>query len=95
MKSEETKRRTLKRKRSISKLLIYTILIMTILLFAFTAVMTWITKDLTPLTVIIPCIFTEMGVVSAFYMWKSKVLSVIELKVKYGEQFIENTLDDV
>ena len=93
--TEKEKKKKQKKKRSISKPLIFITTLMTVLLFAFTVYMTWLVRDLTPLTVIIPCVFAEMGVVSGFYMWKSKVLAVIELKKKYGEDFIENTLDDI
>ena len=93
--ADEQRRSIKKKKRSISKFLIFTTMFITVLITAFTIYMTFITRDLTPLTVIIPCIFTEMSVVSAFYMWKSKVLSMIEMKQEYGEKFIEDTLDDV
>lgn len=95
MKSAETVRRTKKKKRSISKVLIFTILTLTVIISLFTLYATWLTKDTTPLTALVPCVFAEMGVVSAFYQWKSKCLAVIEMKQKYGEQFIENTLDDI
>lgn len=95
MASAETKRRTVKKKRSVSKLLIYTILTLTVVVTLFTLYATWLTHDTTPLTALVPCLFAEMGVVSGFYQWKSKCLAVIEMKKKYGEQFIENTLDDV
>ena len=88
-----TKRK--KKKRSISKFLIFIITLMTIVITAFTIYATWLTRDITALTVIIPCIFAEMGVVSGFYMFKSKCLAIIELKHQYGERFIEETLDDV
>ena len=91
----EKKNKNKKKKRSISKFLIFIMTLMTILVFGFTIYMTWVTHDLTPLTVIIPCVFAEMSVVSAFYMWKSKALSIIELKKEYGEKFIEDTLDDI
>ena len=95
MKSAETKRRTKKKKRSVSKIIITIIMTLTVIVTLFALYATWLIRDASILVTLIPCLFVETGVVSGFYMWKSKVLSVIELKRKYGEQFIEDTLDDV
>ena len=88
-----TKRK--KKHRSTTKFIMFLMMFITVVVVAFSIAMTWLTKDLTVLGILIPCVFVETATCTGFYFWKRKVEDMIKLKQEYGEQFIENTLDDV
>lgn len=84
-----------KKKRSTTQFVLYAILFLSVLVTIFACFVTIYLKDATVIVTLIPCLFAECGVATGFYFWVRKVRSIIELKYEYGEEFIENTLDDV
>lgn len=95
MASAETKRRTNKKHKSTTKSIMFIMMAITIITVAFAMVMAWRTMEASILITLIPCVFVETATCTGFYFWKRKVEDMIKLKKEYGEQFIENTLDDL
>ena len=73
----------------------YTILLLTFAVSIFSMFATIYLQDGTIIVTLLPCIFAECGVATGFYFWLRKIRSLIEMKQEFGEQFIENTVDDV
>lgn len=88
-------KKEIKKKASTTKFIMFAIMFLTFLVTIFSCVATWFLKDSTILITLIPCLFTECGVVTGFYFWKRKFENLVEFKYMYGEEFVENTIDDV
>ena len=95
MKSAETKRRTIKKHKSTTKAVMFIMMALTVIVVFFAMVLAWVIKEASIIVTLLPCIFVETATCTGFYFWKRKVEDMIKLKQEYGEQFIENTLDDV
>lgn len=88
-------KRAIKKKKSSTQFVLYSILALSVITTLFSLFATIYLKDSTILVTLIPCLFAECGVATGFYFWVRKVRSIIEFKYEYGEEFIENTLDDI
>ena len=95
MASEETKRRTKKKKRSTTKFIMFLMMLITVVVVTFSIWFTWMLKDATIIVTLIPCVFVETATCTGFYFWRRKVDAMINYKIEYGEQFMEDTFDDV
>ena len=73
----------------------FLMMLITVCVTAFAIVMTWVMRDSMILVTLIPCVFAETATATGFYFWRRKIESVINYKKEYGEQFIENTIDDI
>ena len=67
---------------------------MTSLVTAFTLFMIWKTNDLSPLTYLIPAVFTELATATGFYYSKAKVENEIKLRQKYGKEIYKDAKGD-
>lgn len=95
MASEETKRRTKKKKRSTTKFIMFLMMFITVVVVFFSMFMSWVLKDSSILITLVPCVFVETATCTGFYFWRRKVDAMINYKIEYGEQFMEDTFDDV
>jgi len=50
----------------------------------FTCYMVWVTKDMSPLMYLIPCVFTELGVSTGFYYNKAKLENSLKIRKSLG-----------
>lgn len=76
-KKEETKE---KHKIEFSKIIFITVSCITIAVVIFTMVMIFITKDMGPLSYLIPAVFTELATGTGFYYWKAKVENQLKIQ---------------
>lgn len=74
-----------KKRPEFSKRILVCVAIGTVAVAVFSCIMIWRTQDLTPLAYLIPAIFAELAVGTAFYYNKSKAENEIKLKKLYGE----------
>ena len=95
MASADTVRRTKKKYKSTTKAVMFIMMALTVATVIFSMVMAWRTLDASILITLLPCLFVETATCTGFYFWKRKVEDMIKMKQEYGEEFIENTLDDV
>lgn len=95
MSSADTVRRTKKKHKSTTKTVMFVMMALTVATVVFSMAMAWRLMDASILMTLLPCLFVETATCTGFYFWKRKVEDMIKLKQEYGEQFIENTLDDV
>lgn len=63
-----------------SKKILYVLWISTTLVVLFSFVLMWRTSDLSPLTVIIGGLFTELATSTGFYYWKAKNENMAKFK---------------
>lgn len=92
---QKKKRKKRKRRRSTTKFIMFLMMFITVIVVAFSIYMTWLTMEMSVLAVLIPCVFVETATCTGFYFWRRKIDAMIEYKKEYGEEFIENTLDDL
>ncbi len=78
----------MKQKTEFSKKLLYVIFTVTGIIIAFTLVIVWKTGDTTPLSFLIPAIFTEVATATGFYYWKARKENEIKLMQIYGEKLV-------
>ena len=76
--------RVMMRRMEFSKKIFVAISVMVAVVVVFTLVMVAITRDLTPLLYLIPAVFTELTVGTAFYYNKAKAEN-IEKITNFGE----------
>lgn len=81
----------MKKKFEFSKLILMIMGAVTVGVTAFTLIMIWRTDDLSPLEYLIPAIFAELGVGTAFYYSKAKTENSIKLRKKYGPDIYNDT----
>ncbi len=81
-----SRRKTKKRPPEFSKIFLTVIGTVTILVTVFTLVMVWRTNDLSPLTFLIPALFTELATATGFYYAKAKAENRIKLRKLYGPE---------
>ena len=74
----------MEKKLEFSKLIMLTVGAVTILVTAFSLVMMAITGNLEPLAYLIPAVFAELSVGTAFYYSKAKAENRIKLRKQYG-----------
>ena len=79
-------RRTKKPKREFSKLILYVVGAVTVVVTAFTLIMVWKTENLEPLAYLIPAIFAELATATGFYYSKAKAENRIKLRKLYGPE---------
>ena len=84
----------MKRKMEFSKIIMLVTSAVTISVTAFSCYMIFETKDLSPLSYLIPAIFAEMGVATGFYYSKAKVENRIKLRKKYGAEIYNDVKGD-
>jgi hypothetical protein len=75
-----------KPKTEFSKKLLYVIFFVTAIIIAFTLYIIYETKDTSPLSYLIPAIFTEVATATGFYYWKAKKENEIKLRKLYGQE---------
>ena len=83
-----------KKIQSTTKFIMFSVLALTAIVTIFAMFATIYLKDGTIIVTLLPCIFAECATVSAFYYWIRKIERMIKWKLKYGEEFVENVLDD-
>jgi hypothetical protein len=71
-----------------SKLILIVVSVITISVIVYTFFITWITKDLSALVVLIPSVFTEAAASTGFYYNKAKSENQIKLKKIYGVESV-------
>lgn len=81
---------TKEKKWSFSKCMAAAVIIIAAVISVFACVMVLVTQDLTPLEYLIPAIFGETAVVSAFYSHKAKAEN--ELKIKMYQSLVNAEL---
>lgn len=81
----------MRKKLEFSKLIMLTVGAVTIIVTAFALFMMWKTQDLSPLAYLIPAVFTELSVGTAFYYSKAKAENRIKLRKKYGSEIYNDT----
>lgn len=79
-------KRVQKKKREFSKLIMIVVGAVTVVVTAFTLVMVWRTKDLSPLAYLIPAVFAELATATGFYYSKAKTENRIKLRKQYGPE---------
>ena len=80
-----------KKKMEFSKLIMLTVLAITIIVVAFTLFIVRKTQDLSPLAYLIPAVFAELSLGTGFYYNKSKKENLIKLRQKYGSEIYNDT----
>ena len=68
-----------KKKKEFSKIILICVAIVALLVIIFACVMIAITKDLSPLSYLIPAIFAELATGTAFYYSKAKAENEIKI----------------
>lgn len=81
----------MKKKFECSKLIVWTIIAVTVVVTAFTLFIVWETKDTTPLAYLIPSVFAELATATGFYYSKAKAENRIKLRKKYGSEVYNDT----
>lgn len=81
--------KTHKKKFEFSKVIIFIVGVVTIVVTAFTLYMVWETKDMTVMAYLIPAIFTETASSTGFYFWKART----ENKIRMSKELQEDQLD--
>lgn len=79
-------KRVQKAKREFSKTILMFIGAVTVVVTAFTLIMIWRTKDLSPLAYLIPAVFGELATATGFYYSKAKAENRIKLRKLYGPE---------
>jgi len=72
------------KKREFSKIALTCIGAVAFCLIVYSCVIMWVTKDLSPLPVLIGAVFTELSVATGFYYEKAKEENKIKLRQKGG-----------
>ena len=83
--------RTRKKKREFSKVILGIVGAVTLFVTAFTLIMIWRTKDLSPLAYLIPAIFAELATATGFYYSKAKAENRIKLRKLYGPEIYNDS----
>lgn len=68
-----------KKKKEFSKIILICVAIVALLVIIFACVMIAITKDLSPLSYLIPAVFAELATGTAFYYSKAKAENEIKI----------------
>ena len=80
-----------KKKTEFSKLIMFVVGAVTVIVTAFTLYMVWKTQDLSPLGYLIPAVFAELSVGTGFYYSKAKAENKIKLRKQYGSEIYNDT----
>lgn len=85
------------KKMEFSKKILIVAAIINIIVIAFTFLMIWVTKDVSPLIYLIPSVATEVATGTGFYYWKARLENSIKLRKEYGlsREEIEEVRADV
>lgn len=75
-----------KPKTEFSKKIFIFVAAVTVVVTAFSLYMVWETKDLSPLTYLIPAIFAETGTGTAFYYWKARCENLKKMEMEYKKE---------
>lgn len=81
----------MKKKQEFSKVLLNRITVITVVVTVFSAVMIWRTGDLSPLCYLIPAVFGEYAVGTAFYYRKAEQ----ENKIKISRKLKSSGLEEI
>lgn len=81
-----SRRTSRKQKIEFSKLILYVVGAVTVVVTAFTLIMIWRTNDLSPLAYLIPAVFAELATATGFYYSKAKAENRIKLRKLYGPE---------
>lgn len=82
------------KKKEFSKKIFTGVTIATIIVVIFSLIMIWRTCDLTPLSYLIPSVFTELATATGFYYYKAKRENEIKLSLIYGKKAGEAENED-
>ena len=74
------------KKLETSKFIVYAVGAVTVIVTAFSMYMIYDTKNLDPLTVLIPAVFGAFATAAGFYYNKAKLENSIKLRKKYGSE---------
>lgn len=77
-----------------SKIIVGAVGAVTILVTAFSMFMMYDTKNLDPLTVLIPAVFGAFATAAGFYYNKAKLENSIKLRKKYGSEIYNDVKGD-
>ena len=75
-----------KKKTEFSKLIMLVVGTVTVVVTVFSLFMMYKTQDLSPLAYLIPAVFAELSVGTAFYYSKAKAENRIKLRKQYGSE---------
>lgn len=75
-----------KKKIEFSKLIMLVVGTVTVVVTVFSLFMMYKTQDLSPLAYLIPAVFAELSVGTAFYYSKAKAENRIKLRKQYGSE---------
>ena len=59
--------------------------VFTVIITAYALALMWKTGDTSPLTYLIPSVFTEYATATGFYYWKARTENKIKLMKRYGK----------
>lgn len=79
------------KKLEFSKLIMLVVGTVTVVVTVFSLFMMYKTQDLSPLAYLIPAVFAELSVGTAFYYSKAKAENRIKLRKKYGAEIYNDT----
>lgn len=71
-KEQRRKEKQNKKKKEYSKIVVAIVLLFCTVVTVFSMIMIWLTRDLSPLSYLIPSVFAETGAVISFYLKKSE-----------------------
>jgi len=75
-----------KKKKEFSKIILICVAVVALLVIVFACVMIAITKDLSPLSYLIPAVFAELATGTAFYYSKAKAENEIKIAKNLGRR---------
>lgn len=83
----------IKKKMETSKILLFVnyAIVLSVIIFTYTICI--LTGDVSALSSLIPCVFTELGVSTGFYYWKAKNENMVKLSKKTSTE-IDNINSD-
>ena len=67
-----------------SKVIFFTVTVITVAVTVFSCFMIWTTKDTSALAYLIPAVFAELAAATGFYYNKAKAENKIKLMAQYG-----------
>lgn len=79
---EDKKKTNKKEKMETSKIILLSIIILTYIFSFFVCFMVYVEKDLSPLTYLIPSIFTLSTTSLGFYSWKAKTENKLKIEIQ-------------
>ncbi len=84
----------MKKKIEFSKIIMFVVGAVTIIVTAFTLIIVKETGDTSPLGYLIPAVFAEFATATGFYYSKAKSENQIKLRKKYGSEIYNDSKGD-